>query len=419
MSFNSFGTAVKLKSVQTYDNINTKPKTVFKDQFYSSFKNQDYSQYEEIDYNSIDLQKVTETPENYKEWYDIVTEQYKKSKQKELSIYASMINTTIGFCEGILEFGEDIVDAACWISTISNTGPFLFADLATGIFTGEWDLSNTSAYWNWSTSIISTDLVGETFDYLYDKGPLKYVEDASYGAFKREGGVVYGISKSSGYYATACAVSSVIPGLNPATAKGLTFGMSKLGDSLESSFSKITTDDLGNKKQASLKELGKASAISIAKGVVEGGIMASAESFKALSKAKAYSNLIKEAGTIGIKSFKPLANELVGIANGEDFNTKEVLIDTAAVIVSETVNIGYKKILDISSQKLSNIKLGKSANTNITQSEASKNILKEMQNIQKYNFIKSFASELFLSSKGSEKAMKETVKTAIDQVTEE
>ena len=424
MSFNNFTSSVKLNKIQTYNNVNNNANAVFKNTFYDDIEEINYNEYANINYDSINLnesiQKAIENGamEEEKNWYDV-----------PLTFLASAGNTVMGVAEGILEFGEDIFDAACWVSTISRSWVPLLVDVGTGIFTGDWNFSTTGAYFNEAASFIGRDLVDEGFDKLYQTQFFSSMEDNAGAAFKREGGVVYGIAKSTAYYATATAVSSVIP-VNPALAKGLTFGVSKFGDAIEGGLKKVTTNEDGTKRQASAWDLARETIVAGAKGAVEGGIMAGAtkigatgKDIKDLSKSLGLGNdFIKfvdgvtNVKSVALKATKPLANELIGLINGEEFNVKEVLIDSAAVVASESFAIGMKSFnskisikSDPSTPNNAKIIEGNQLLENSETSTEGSNIISEFFKTTKSAVVEGV-------NKGIEKAEKEGVKAAIDGI---
>ena len=404
MSFNNFSSSVKLNNIKAYGGVNTTSNDAFKRQVYSDIEEIDYGSYEEVDYNSINLQAGIENAiekRNEKEWYEYVGDGLEWYIDKKIQGYCSLANTAMGFVEGVLEFGEDIVDAGAWIGTILTAKGPILADIGTGILTGDWDFSNTGAHFNKTASFVREEWVDTAFDYLYEEGPLKYVEDGAGKAFKRDGGFVYGISESAGKYAATIAVSTVIPG-GPVLAKGLAFGVTKFGDAIEDGVQKVTTNEDGSAKEASVLDFARETLVAGAKGTVEGTVMAGATKLSGMGMVKS---------SIGLKAIKPMANELIGVVNGEEFNVNEVLVDTAAVVVSEMVALKLKPY----NPKVK-FETNSSAPAATSQSIKSAGGFTSSNNDTKVfaNSLKKAVAEGI--NKGIEKSEKETVKKGIDSL---
>lgn len=394
MSFNNFSSSVKLGNIKSYSVKNTND--TFKNSFYTNTENIDYTVYEDIDYNVIDLQKGIE---------EALKEPAPELLDSIGSFFASAANTVMGFAEGILQFGEDILDAACWVGAVANSWPNLLYDLGSGIFTGDWDFSSTTQHLNTAAEFISVDLVDEAYDWLYEEGPFKAIEEASFPAFKRDGGVVYGISKSSGYYAAATVTSNLIaPGVGPVMAKGLSFGVSKFGNSVESGLNDIKTNDDGTKREASLLEMAGVTATSAVKGTVEGGIMGGAEKLKLLGKAKELSDGKIFLEQTALKMTKPLASEVIELVEGDEFSWEDVAIETTAVAISETVNFGVGKL---------NTNIKSNLKSNSKAPSVSQESVSAQENWQPTSDSKSTSQFLDATKTGLEKAGEKALKEGV------
>lgn len=434
MNFGS--TAIKLNSVKSYNVKANNANNVFKNKFYSDSKidSDNYYKYEDIDYNKINLEESIEKVVKYEEKTNKILNTINEFIEFRKKMFYSSINLALGFTKGIVSFAETLLKGCVVISgTINSLGTGLF-DIGRGLFTGNWDFSETKSLWTKQIiPAISTDYTQKGFDYLYENGPLKYVNDNSFG-FAKTDGVLYGVSESVGYYTglvvattLTCGATGVAAGTTAANLiQGGLMAGATLGKETTKNFSKVQEQAAEEGREITWSEIGTSLGKSAGKAIIEGGIMATAGAAgksDVIKNSKFASKVGKKlAGDLvstGIKATKPLISEVYTSAiDNKSIDWKKVGVDTAATIISEGVNIGIKGAKgnyrvpsnSVNSEVKKDIDSLRQPNS--TSSEGQKVQTDFNKNMQKSKFI------VGTLKKSEEKAIKEISKKAVKEVLE-
>ena len=277
----------------------------------------------------------------------------------------TVVNIAVSFVKGLVSFveavGDALIIAAGAVATIftaaSDVGN-LFGSWITGEEWGGW--KNTKALWEDTVfPVVGYNWTDKVFDTIwYDRAWGKFVEEKSY---CKSDGVLCSISEGVGYY-TGFVLLSTATGGTSAVAQGAIMGTAALGKNVQKGYNKLSDEEKHDSKA-----LGKMMAISTGKAVVEGAVFGGAQAAGKAASAKVVekiaannmsgvinigsshainaANLAKTSASIGVKSIKPIANESIdAIIGGDKFSAKDVLVDEAALVLSEAA-AGAPKII--------------------------------------------------------------------------
>ena len=182
---------------------------------------------------------------------------------------------TLGLVDGVLEFGEGLVDAAMIIGTAAVTisNPIFFTDL---IIDGVASLAGieykgiTETMWaDVVMPAVGYDISGAAMDGIYSLDWIDTINENAHGPFKRGGGV-YKIGKTVGTTVGTIALAVATGGtsipLTVSTTSAILAGSQKMGNSIEKSYNSLEDDEK--------KDMGNIFAINangMFKGLIEGG----------------------------------------------------------------------------------------------------------------------------------------------------
>lgn len=256
---------------------------------------------------------------------------------------SSVGNVVMGLGEGLLSFGESLLDAAAVVSTAVHTPLILWGDFVEGVVTGEWDLSQVEDAWNRTAKAVSFDMTGAAFDALYDNCSffIGMNEYASYWNAER-GGVVYEIADSVGYYTGVVLASTLLgPAFAGASSTAMTASVmtvSSLGKEAQTEYGALYEASGG--KDVSISQLSKATAYSTVKAGISGSVYAGAGVLKSAGQGFGY-----VLGSIGLKATKPWLNELADFALKDGkYEWDAALIDTGGIIIAEFAAVGFSAL---------------------------------------------------------------------------
>lgn len=170
---------------------------------------------------------------------------------------ASIINTAVGFVQGLGEFAEALLDTSAIISTVINTPIYALADginwLGSKIFGYEFH-SFTKAVWGQTMDFVSTKYVSNAFDNFHQNTVIgKSLDEYAYTPFKSTG-AAYKVADGVGYVGGIILLSLATAGIGGAAATGT--GATAAGTS--ASASTLATLNVG---QVATIEISKQSAI--------------------------------------------------------------------------------------------------------------------------------------------------------------
>ena len=219
MGFNNIGGTVKLNNIKTFNNAGSK-NNVFKTQFYDDVDKIDYATpYTEINYNEVNID--ANEKDNGLTAQDVAN-LYAQSQMQQTQIEQEMyrqiacdaVNTFMGLAEGLMSFGEGIVDTGALIVGVGGTILTGITDIfVNGLIFGDWDFDATSSLWkDGIMPFVGTNYTDKTFSAIYETEFMQGIEADAHSVFKRDGGVVYEISKGVGYYTGMIALSTVTAG---------------------------------------------------------------------------------------------------------------------------------------------------------------------------------------------------------------
>lgn len=181
----------------------------------------------------------------------------------------------LGLLDGVLEFGEGLIDAALILGTaaVIVQNPILLGDLLiTGISKLAGFEYNGLTQTIWADVVmpaVGYDISGAVMDGIYSIDDVAAMNENAHGPFKRGGGM-YNVGKSvgtvTGTIALAVATGGTSIPLTVSTSSAVFAGMQKMGNSVESNYNKLDEkgkNDLGN--------IFAVNANGLFKGLIEGG----------------------------------------------------------------------------------------------------------------------------------------------------
>lgn len=284
---------------------------------------------------------------------------------------ASIVNFAISLVEGIVSFIEAIGDVVLLvIGGVCSIFTFI-SDVIQGITTGEWNWSATSAVWKkWIVPWVAYDWTTAAFNGIYSWAPFKFLEESAYAPFKRDGGIVYEIGKSVGYYvgviiasiftagAASGAAAATTTMTNAATAVVMATG--SLGKNSQKQFNSALQTASTQNREISSAEIWRSIGISTGKAVIDGGTYFVAGQYGGKLASKVASTniggklvankvgnvLLNDKGmTIALKATKGYTSEgFDSIVTGKKFNFKDATVDAISTAGAEWAAFGFNKL---------------------------------------------------------------------------
>ena len=169
---------------------------------------------------------------------------------------ATIVNTFFSLAEGLVSFGEAVVDTAAIVATAINSQYTLRLDALNYLgckITGKEFESLTIKMWIKTMEAVAYDATGTAFAALYDTKAMKAVDSAAAGFAKRynpetgEQGLLYSIGKGVGYYGGMIAAGTLTAGLAPAgtvlateaVSVGISAAAGKMGQTAQKQYSSV------------------------------------------------------------------------------------------------------------------------------------------------------------------------------------
>ncbi len=165
--------------------------------------------------------------------------------EQVVKTYASIANTVVGLVQGLLEFGEALIDTAAIIGTALNTPIYALFDginwLGSKLFGYEFH-SQTMAVWGQTMDFVSTKYVSDAFDDFHQNNAIgKALDEYAYAPFKSTG-AAYKVADGVGYVGGIILLSLATAGIGGAATAGT--GATAAGTS--ASASTLATLNLGH-----------------------------------------------------------------------------------------------------------------------------------------------------------------------------
>ena len=307
MSFNNFGSSVKLNNIKEYNGTKNTANNTFKKQIYSDIENIDYGSYEDVDYHAIDLQEGIEIQKNKKKLETqknkkkLETQKNKKKWYEKAGAYVATFASSA--VEGFIDLGEGVVDAH--IYGIAKTLQIFGVDD------------------KWSEDIIAYDASAEMYDAIINATGID--KEIAYGPAHSAGNFV---GEMVGYYA----LSSV-----PFVGQALCC-IGGAGSSIEDSINR----QMEEKGEVNDWAVFGESVLGAVEGYGFGKAAQGAKAgFKAVKKAGIKTVLKQTAGSVSKESLKQTAKKSGKIAlktAGQTLVDKDTYIDTASVLGDDVVH---------------------------------------------------------------------------------
>lgn len=373
-------------SVNTFSNVGGNNKNTFKLTSYDDIGEIDYSQYAPVQQNvdfSVAAGNLGFTKAQLKEiytWKDFTLDLigfHEKIQNFWTRTAATVGNLTVSLVEGLVSFAEAIVDcAALLVGGVATIGTGLW-DLGVGIFTGNWDWSATGAMWKKGfMPFVGFDATSVAFDWVYEKTPMKQVNEAAW-EWGQRGGTAYSIGKGVGYYTGVIAVSAFTAGAAGVATSATTqvagvavnttslftggfMAAGKMAQSTQSGYNQLVASG----EDITMGDIGTVLGKSAVKGIIDGGTYifgANVTSIPGVKNAmntiinkipkssnevvnKVVGDVVKKEIQAVAKSTKALTSETANWLMGEEFSWLDVAKDAGATFISENAAIAFGSI---------------------------------------------------------------------------
>lgn len=193
---------------------------------------------------------------------------------------------------------------------------------------------------------VATNFTDKTFDSLYSTSFMQGVDKNALGLAKRENengekGWLYSLGEGIGYYTGVALVTAATCGaggvaISSTGVQASVMTTAAMGKNSQKNLNKAITKATEENREVSGKEIFNSLLLSSGASLIEGGTYYFAGTGSTILKEKGKKELSKIVST-GIKSTKPWTMELLNTLNGEEFSVEDALIDTGAIIISETL----------------------------------------------------------------------------------